>query len=164
MQRSTVSFRMSFRWFFVVVIVWAIPLGVIVGTSLAFILGALGGTTVPELALGAAVLGATVAGEVLAALLILPLLAYYKVYVGPEGVRGFNFWGVYRFARWADFGDAAPINFLGLRFLRAHTAGSRVPLWLPLFLADWQGFCQSVRLYAGHDHPLAVALSEAGPQ
>jgi hypothetical protein len=162
-QRPAVSFRMSFWRLLFVVILWSIPLGVTIGVSLALVFTAAFGMTVPPLVMATAVFVATAGGELVAAVLVLPLIAYYKVYVSPDGVRAYNFWGVYRFARWADFRRVALGSFLGLPLLRAYTDGAWTPLWLPLFLADWDGFCALVRTHAGAEHPLTVALAEAGP-
>jgi hypothetical protein len=155
---------MSYWRLLTAILLWSVPLGVGIGVGMVFVLSAGMGLTVNSVLLGGAVTAAVAGGEAAAALLVLPMVGYYKVYVGPEGVRAFNFWGVYRFARWADVRQVVPGAYLGLLpMLRAYTAGARTPLWLPLFLADRDGFCALVRTHAGDEHPLTVALGEADP-
>jgi hypothetical protein len=151
MQRPTEWFRVSFWWIFMIVCMWAVPIAVTILVGLGLAGGGL---------LIGAILAGILGGEVFGLLVLLPLVWFYKTGVGPEGVRGCNFWGVYRDAPWEDFRSVSPINFLGLRFLRAHTTRGWGPLWLPIFLNDWQGFRDLVLEYAGPEHPLSRAINE----
>jgi hypothetical protein len=107
-----------------------------------------------------AVGGAVAVGEVVAALAALAGVWYFRVDVGPEGLRSYDSWYLFREVAWADILSARPRNILGLKSLRLQTAGARAPLWLPPFLADRERFHGLVMRYAGPDHPLAIALHE----
>jgi hypothetical protein len=145
------SFRCSFWLFFAVI------LGFGLFVSLALI-AFLWGWRIDPLAVVAGI----AAGEAVGLLYTLAVVFYFKVYVGPVGLRCYNFWGVYRTAAWDDIRSARPFNFLGLRFLRAHTADARTPLWVPLFLTEPERFEALVRRYAGVTNPLARALEDDG--
>jgi hypothetical protein len=153
------SFRMSFWWLlgYVVLAQVALFVPVILAVFLARPL-------LPPLGV---LLGSFVAGvaflELYALAFVAALSAYFKVYVSPDGLRAFNFWGLYREVAWAELRSAGPVNFLGLKYLRAYPTGGRAPLWLPLFLRDQGRFCALVRQYAGPEHPVAVALQEEEP-
>jgi hypothetical protein len=161
MQRPTAWFRMSFWWFSVVCCLWAVPIASLILIGIyAISLPGRGFAGPAPTALVAGLLAGIVAGEVATFLLVLPVVLYYTTGVGPEGIRGFNFWGIYRDALWEDFRSVSPINFLGLRFLRAHTARGWGPLWLPIFLTDWERFRDLVLEYAGPEHPFSRAICE----
>jgi hypothetical protein len=155
MQRPEHWFRMSFWWLFLIVCGWAIPITV----AIIVVLELLGTMTISPAMLAGMVAG-IVAGELTGLLFLLPVVFYYTTGVGPEGVRGFNFWGVYRDAPWGDFRSVRPITFFGLRFLRAHTNQGGSPLWLPVFLVGAERFRLLVLEYAGPAHPLSQALVE----
>jgi hypothetical protein len=150
------SFRVSFWWLFGYVAVISVALGV--PLALAIVIG-LGFRPPPDVLL-VAVLGAIAGADVLAFLALLGVVALYKVQVGADGLRAFTFWGRYRKVPWGDVLSARPVNFLGMRSIRAPTAGPGAPLWIPLFLRDLDGFCALVRRHAGPEHPLARALHQ----
>jgi hypothetical protein len=143
------SFRCSFWLVFAVIM----ALGLVL--ALALILPLSGWRPDPF-----ALLIAIAVAEVVGLLYTLAVVFYFKVYAGPAGLRCYNFWGLYRTAAWDDIRSARPFNFLGLRFLRTHTANALTPLWVPLFLTKPERFEVLVRRYAGPDHPLALALAE----
>ena len=152
MREKIASFRMSILPFLAVVTAWGIGIGSALGLVIIWFLWP--GPFVAMFALVCGIGGAEAAS--LAGVLI--LVACYPVHVGAWGVRGFDFWGIYHETTWEEIAAVRPINFLGLRFLRAFRAGKRRPLWLPLFLADMRGFTELVRRHAGPAHPLARGL------
>src|SRR5262249_25902123 len=99
-------------------------------------------------------------GEVAALLCLLAFSAYFKVRVTPAGLGGFDAWCRYREGAWDQLRVSRPGNVLGLKYLRAYATGTKVPLWLPVFLNDLDRFCALVRKHAGPEHPLALALHE----
>jgi hypothetical protein len=107
-----------------------------------------------------ALLAGIAGGEIAAVVLCFLFSRTMKIKVGPKGLRCPNFWGLHRTAAWADLRSARPINFLGLRFLRAHTADAVTPLWVPLFLTEPERFAALVRYYAGVTNPLSRALED----
>jgi hypothetical protein len=152
MQRPTEWFRMPFWLVFVFGCAWAMLI-----VAAFYVPQILSGSMVFDVR---AFFAGLVAGEVTAVVFYLPLVFYFQTGIGPEGIRGFNFWGVYRDAPWEDFRSVSPFNLLGLRFLRAHTARGWSPLWLPIFLNDWDRFRDRVLEYAGPEHPLSRALED----
>jgi hypothetical protein len=143
------SFRCSFWLVFFVMVVLGLVLGLLM-------ILAMSGFRLDPVGL---VVGLT-AGELVGLLITALLVFYFKVYAGPEGLRAYNFWGLYRTVAWEDIRSARPVNFLGLRYLRAHTANASSPLWLPLFLTEQDRFDALVRAHAGPSHPLTRALLE----
>jgi hypothetical protein len=88
----------------------------------------------------------------------LAIVAFFKVYVWPHGMRGYNFWGWYRTVGWSNIVAATPVNLFALRYLRIYSGEDEGPLWLPLFLEDKHRFRALVYQYAGEDNPLSRAL------
>jgi hypothetical protein len=86
-----------------------------------------------------------------------------KIHVSPEGIRCYNFWSVYRSIPWSDMARARPINLLGVRYLRVWTASPRSPIWIPLFLADMEGFKNAVLRFAGPANVVARHLTSSSP-
>jgi hypothetical protein len=102
----------------------------------------------------------TALAAVLAAALVSAAVAYYGVYLRPEGIRCYDGLGIYHFARWEAIEAVRPINFLGLRYLRVRAAGLPREMWVPLFLSDRQGFREVVSAPAGPENPLAQGLEQ----
>jgi len=73
-------------------------------------------------------------------LYILTIIIYYKVTLTEDGIKGFNFWGKYRFVQWNEINNVKFINFCGLKFLRVFSKNERLSLWIPLFLKDMNDF------------------------
>ena len=82
---------------------------------------------------------------------------WYRVRVGPAGLRGHDGWGRPVAVAWAAIGRVRPVAFAGLPCLLVAAPGGR-RVWLPLFLRDPDGFAEAVAAFAGADHPLAGAL------
>jgi hypothetical protein len=141
------SFRCSFWLVFVVILVFGLVL------ALALILPVSGWRIDPF-----ALLWSIAAAEAFGLLYTLAVVFYFKVYAGPTGLRCYNFWGVYRTVAWADIRSARPFNFLGLPFVRTHTANAITPLWVPLFLTEPERFAALVRRCAGPENPLTRAI------
>jgi hypothetical protein len=155
-RETLASFRWSFLpWFFVTGTAVVIGLGL--GFGLAWCL-APRPITPPLLVLTftAALAGGYAAGLVLTLL----FTAYWKVYVGPWGLRGPDGYGLFHEVEWPAMVAARPFNFFGVRYLRVLRADRRRPLWLPLMLANRGGFEGLAYRYAGPTHPLTRALLE----
>ena len=90
--------------------------------------------------------------------LLAGLIAYYRVYVTSEGIKGFDFFCFYHLARWESVKEARPINLLGLRYLRVFSTDASRPLWVPLFLSDMSGFRETVCRHAEPNNPLLKSL------
>lgn len=86
------------------------------------------------------------------------VVVLFRVRVGPEGLRAFNAWGLYRTVDWKDIEAVQLVSLLGLRYARAEIDKVGGPLWIPLFLARREQFAAMVREYAGADHPLTKTL------
>lgn len=68
------------------------------------------------------------------------LVVVWKITLTAQGLNGFNFWGFYRFVPWQQIDHVKPFNFIGLRYLRVYSQGNDKPLWVPLFIKDYQSF------------------------
>jgi hypothetical protein len=144
---------MAYWW----VLAWVLVFSISISTLL-LVLGYV--ALAPSPAMGLELLFGIVWGEVAAVVLVLAMVAYFKVYAGPDGLRAPTLWGNYRQVAWADVRRVRPFNFLGLRYLRVGTAGPGGTLWLPVFLSDLARFRAAVRRHAGPENPLAVALQD----
>ncbi len=99
----------------------------------------------------------TIATAVVAGLLFAVAIIFWPVYVLSDGIRTYNYWGMYRTVPWTEFTVVERANIFGLRYLRfASIDGTR--LYIPLWLADMPGFAAIVRDRAGDVHPLVFAL------
>jgi hypothetical protein len=85
-------------------------------------------------------------------------IAYYRVYVTSEGIKGFDFFCFYHLARWESIQEARPFNLLGLRYLRVFSTDASRPLWVPLFLSDMSGFRETLSRHAEPNNPLLESL------
>jgi hypothetical protein len=97
---------------------------------------------------------------VVAAALVAVPFAVVKVYLRWDGLRCYDAYGFYHFVPWGAVEAVRPANFLGLKYLRVRAAGLPRELWVPLFLADNQGFRRAVAELAGPEHPLALSLQQ----
>src|SRR5271166_5146114 len=117
MRGSVASFRVSFWW----LMAYVMGVATAVAVPLALVLErAAGATPAPAVLLGA-VIFAVAGGDVFAFFAMLAYVAYFKVYVNPDGLRACNSWGAYRTVAWSEVLSARPVNVPGLRFLRVST-------------------------------------------
>jgi len=77
---------------------------------------------------------------------------YFKYLVTTEGIRGQNLLGVSRFAAWEDIGEIRHVRIGNLGFARLHTEDGKLPIWLPLFLNDDEGFGGTILQFAPEDN------------
>ena len=88
-------------------------------------------------------------------------VALFPVYVLVDGVRCYNFWGMYRTVKWAEVGEIRPANMFRLRYLTvASTSGGTARSRVPLYLSNMDRFVASIRDRAGPEHTL-VAVPRA---
>lgn len=104
---------------------------------------------------------AAAAMAIVCGILVAAAVIAFPVYIRPDGLRCYDFFGNYRLAPWETIERAEPINLLGLRYLRVQAPPLARPLWLPLFLADMDGFVDAVYRLVGKDHPLVMALHQS---
>ena len=97
----------------------------------------------------------TAASAILTGLVLAAVIAYFRVYVTREGIKCYDFFGIYHLARWDSIEEARPINLLGLRYLRVFCTDTSRPLWVPLFLSDMSGFSETVSRHAEPNNPPA---------
>jgi hypothetical protein len=100
----------------------------------------------------------TAACAILTGVLLAAAIAYYRVYVTPEGINCYDFFCFYHFARWDSIEEARPINLLGLKYLRVFSTDTSRPLWVPLFLSDMSGFRETIARHAEPNNPLLQSL------
>jgi hypothetical protein len=148
MEKPTEAYYMAFLPTFAFIMGYAL----LVGAAFVAVL-VLGGHQLTVVA----ILCGCASGLVVATVLTLVAIACYPVYLGPAGIRSFNFWGMYTTAAWHEVASTRRLNFSGLRFLIVQTTGG-ARLWVPLFLSRQVLFRDTVRLNAGADNPLTRAL------
>lgn len=154
MENLVEAFRWSFWW----VAIYVVAIGTAIGVPLAIGIVALLGLTPPIAILLLAVAAGVAGAEAVGLLGVFLLSRFFQIYVSRDRLGAYNSLGVYREARWSDIDKVRPLNVVGLRYLRVTDNESRIPLWVPLYLNDREGFYRRVCEYAGPEHPLAVAL------
>ena len=147
---GSVEFKTSFTIVITFILGWTIPTGVsialiIVGVSTGSVLAAL----IASAGTALAQLGCTAI-----------LVAYYKVYVRIDRLRGFNVIGKYYDLSWADIDAIRPINCGGLRYIRISRKSDTRVMWIPLFLNDINEFHKLVVQYTEPSNPLAQYLND----
>lgn len=91
-------------------------------------------------------------GALISALII---TRYYPVWIGENGLRARNFWGLARRLEWNEIERVRPIRWLIVTpVLRISGSKLRDSIWLPLFLDKQQEFAQVVRETVPRGNPL----------
>ena len=72
------------------------------------------------------------------------IVLYYTITISESGIKGYNFWGGYRFVEWGTTKECRTMNLLGLKYLRIFTLDNRLPLWVPMFLNHLQDFKRNI--------------------
>jgi len=143
------AFKSSFTRVIAVILACAIPIGV----AVIFLDDGLE-TNIPALLAG--VLGGSLAAFALTAIAV----AYFKVYVHPDGIRGYNAWGLYHDLAWPDIEKIRPFTLPGLRYIRVYCKNNSSVMWLPLFLTNMSRFKELVSQYAKPDNALNLYLDQ----
>jgi hypothetical protein len=82
----------------------------------------------------------------------------FKITINENGIRCYNFWGVFRTCDWNDIVLCKYINFSGFKYIRIYSKDKYFQLWLPLFLHDFSIFINEVENLAGNDNELTKIL------
>ena len=85
-------------------------------------------------------------------------VACFPVYVVEEGVRCYNYWGLYSTVRWDAAIRIRRANLFGLRYAVVSSPSNWTEIWIPLYLSDMNGFIAAIREHVPDDHPLILAL------
>lgn len=152
------SFRASFWWMALYIVV----VTNVIAVPLALVLVVLSGAPILTIHLLFAIVGGVAAGELLTFVSVLGLVLWLRTQVGPDGLKGYTFWGRRPCFAWHEIARAHTINLLGLRYMRVYSTKPGAPIWVPLFLADQEGFSLAVRRHTGLEHPLSLALHHEG--
>lgn len=142
--------RLAFRDSFLAVWRWTGSLCGIIGIAFLAMCWMFGQPISPPPTLFLAIL----IGLVLAVFVVL-----FPVYVLPEGVRCYNYWGLYQTIAWNDFGEIRYCNIFGLKYLKANSLSGGT-IYIPLYLWNKVGFKSAVTERAGAVHPLVLALNQ----
>lgn len=86
------------------------------------------------------------------------MVRFYKITITNEGLRGYDFWGVYHTINWKGIIKVTPVKILGLKYIKINNEDSSRPLWIPLFLNDMDGFIKEVKGRLEADNPLQLYL------
>lgn len=84
----------------------------------------------------------------------------WRVWVGPNTLRGWDFWGRFVTVSWGSIRAVKILHFPLLPTARLYSTGTRRVIWLPLFLVDYRRFAELVAEYAGEDHPVTRAVRQ----
>ena len=149
-EPMSAEFKSSFSTLTAFILGWTIPTGIsitliIEGVSTGSVLGAL----IASAGAALAQLGCTAIA-----------VAYFKVYVRIDRLRGYNAMGTYFEFPWADIEAIRPINFGGLRYTRIASKNDNRVMWLPLFLNHMKEFHKLVVQYTEPGNPLAQYLND----
>ena len=87
-------------------------------------------------------------------------VACFPVYVRPDGLRSYNFFGLYRTLRWNDIADIQQESLLVLRYLVVTSESGWRQVWVPLYLSDMPGFAHRRRSRVESGHPLGDELEQ----
>jgi len=79
---------------------------------------------------------------------------YFTLTISGSGIKGYNFWGKYRFVEWKNIKECRTMNLLGLKYLRVFTLDNRSPLWVLLFLNHMHDFEEDIIMLADQGNPM----------
>lgn len=155
-EKPIAKFKVSFKRLYLVMLAWAIPGFLLFVIADAAVCGVenmhFSGTLITILV---AIIGMAVTEVALVA----PLVAYYKVSVYKDRIGGHNFWGFYREQKWSETENVRPLNYLlGLKMAILQSRSNNI--WIPMFLADMNGFRTLVSELANPDSALAEYLTQ----
>lgn len=85
-------------------------------------------------------------------------IRFFPVYVRADGIRCYDFGGIYHTIPWGEIARVRRAGILGLRYLVASDSSGRREVWIPLYLSDMPNFALAIRACAGDEHPLVDAL------
>jgi hypothetical protein len=156
MQGPVESFRIAL-W---VPLAWVLLVSVSLGVPLALVIVTIVIGLPPATRIIYAVSFAVAVADIAGFIGVCAVVAYFRIDVGPEGVRTYNTCCVWRTVAWADVRSVRRSGMPGLRSLKFDVPGARFSLAIPLCLSDLERFYQLVCQYAGAEHPLARALNE----
>ena len=141
-----VAFRMPFwRWYLIANVAAQVLYAAVVAAPVLL------GKRSP---FGAMYLGGSAAISALMVPGILGYVLFWRVWVGPDVLRGSDFWGRFVTVTWPSIHAARPVNLPFLPIVRVYSTQTRRVIWLPLFLVDYARFAELVAEYAGEDHPV----------
>jgi hypothetical protein len=80
--------------------------------------------------------------------------------VGPQGIACEGTWGGPLVVPWDEVTGTDLTYVFGLSDLLVSARGAKRPVWVPLQVADPEGFAAAVREFAGDDHPITREVSE----
>src|SRR5436190_1288495 len=82
----------------------------------------------------------TIAIAIVTGLVFAIAAALFPVYVLPEGIRCYNFYGTYRTIGFDEMASIQVSSVFGLKYLVVNRAESQDQIWIPLYLYDRAGF------------------------
>jgi hypothetical protein len=88
---------------------------------------------------------------------LLPLWLYYHYEVGPDGIRGYDFWGRRVSLEWGTVTSARVRRIGGFPYALVQSPGAPT-LWMPLSVNRSEAMEQCVLQHVSESHPVAVAI------
>jgi hypothetical protein len=93
----------------------------------------------------------------LTAIFIAILIRLFPVYIDRQGVKSYNFWGVYRYLRWDEITSAKPFIIFNLSYIQIRSIDNK-QIFIPLFLSKMSSFNRQVRAFVDLEHPIVRFL------
>lgn len=86
---------------------------------------------------------------------------FFRVRLDEQQLSGHSFWGRAQTIAWREIQSVQRANFCGFRYLKLSTSAQKDLIWLPLSLADRDGFLRAAQKFAAPDNPLRKYLEQA---
>ena len=147
MSSSREAYYSSFWHTYGIIQLWTLPTLVVIAVTLQ-------GWRINPVGLLISMLSAAALGLVL----VLIAVPCFPVYVEPDGIRSYDFWGMYHTVAWPELVSIRTINLGGLRYLLIRRVGGPL-IFVSLFLSRMGDFRDSVQRHASDENPLARELA-----
>ena len=85
---------------------------------------------------------------------------FFYTEVRKDSLYGPNYFGLYREVKWDDVSEVTVESMYGYHYLIVFSSHRGLPLMIPLKLDKPAEFQSLIGLYAGLDHPIALALAD----
>lgn len=82
----------------------------------------------------------------------------FKFEVGPDGIKGYDFWSRSHRTDWDSVAAVQRVSLLGLDYLRLDVRGSGRSIWIPLFVERYDLLEDLLSVYLDDAHQLHQKL------
>lgn len=85
-----------------------------------------------------------------------------QIELSGTGIRSSDSLGRTRLVEWEDMRECREVNLFGFRYMKIFSYGKRMPLWIPLFLDNFEDFRCRVITYTDEGNPLSDQFEAEG--